>query len=188
MAPTAINGFTYQPGKIVSELKSSVQIGSSFELNNSPDPKDRKPFIGIWDTGATKTVISKKVVQDCDLKQVGFAKVFHAQGIKDNVPTYNICIELPNGIIISSLNVIEGDLNGADVLVGMDIITLGDMVITNFMGKTVFSFRIPSVQSIDFNPNKKQQSLPSYPLVGRNDPCPCKSGKKYKKCCGKGIA
>ncbi|MGA2644959.1 MAG: SEC-C metal-binding domain-containing protein [Candidatus Sulfotelmatobacter sp.] len=20
--------------------------------------------------------------------------------------------------------------------------------------------------------------------VGRNDPCPCRSGKKYKKCCG----
>jgi preprotein translocase subunit SecA len=26
------------------------------------------------------------------------------------------------------------------------------------------------------------------PKVGRNDPCPCGSGKKYKKCCmGKGI-
>ena len=24
------------------------------------------------------------------------------------------------------------------------------------------------------------------PKVGRNDPCPCNSGKKYKKCCGKG--
>jgi SEC-C motif-containing protein len=23
------------------------------------------------------------------------------------------------------------------------------------------------------------------PSVGRNDPCPCGSGKKYKKCCGK---
>lgn len=23
--------------------------------------------------------------------------------------------------------------------------------------------------------------------IGRNDPCPCGSGKKYKKCCGKGI-
>ena len=23
--------------------------------------------------------------------------------------------------------------------------------------------------------------------VGRNDPCPCGSGKKYKKCCGKNI-
>ena len=26
------------------------------------------------------------------------------------------------------------------------------------------------------------------PKVGRNDPCPCGSGKKYKNCHGKGIA
>jgi uncharacterized protein YecA (UPF0149 family) len=25
------------------------------------------------------------------------------------------------------------------------------------------------------------------PKVGRNDPCPCGSGKKYKKCCGKDL-
>ncbi len=25
------------------------------------------------------------------------------------------------------------------------------------------------------------------PKVGRNDPCPCGSGKKYKKCCGQGL-
>jgi uncharacterized protein len=25
---------------------------------------------------------------------------------------------------------------------------------------------------------------PAVPKVGRNDPCPCGSGKKYKKCCG----
>ena len=25
------------------------------------------------------------------------------------------------------------------------------------------------------------------PKIGRNDPCPCGSGKKYKKCCGKDI-
>ncbi|MCL2318567.1 MAG: SEC-C metal-binding domain-containing protein, partial [Treponema sp.] len=25
----------------------------------------------------------------------------------------------------------------------------------------------------------------SAPKVGRNDPCPCGSGKKYKKCCGR---
>ena len=29
---------------------------------------------------------------------------------------------------------------------------------------------------------------PGAPAVGRNDPCPCGSGKKYKKCCGKGLA
>lgn len=22
------------------------------------------------------------------------------------------------------------------------------------------------------------------PKIGRNDPCPCDSGRKYKKCCG----
>ena len=30
----------------------------------------------------------------------------------------------------------------------------------------------------------KQQPLVSDKTVGRNDPCPCGSGKKYKKCCG----
>jgi hypothetical protein len=28
------------------------------------------------------------------------------------------------------------------------------------------------------------RSTPPQPKVGRNDPCPCGSGKKYKKCCG----
>jgi SEC-C motif-containing protein len=27
-------------------------------------------------------------------------------------------------------------------------------------------------------------AAPARPRVGRNDPCPCGSGKKYKKCCG----
>lgn len=29
-----------------------------------------------------------------------------------------------------------------------------------------------------------QQVINEGPKVGRNDPCPCGSGKKYKKCCG----
>ncbi len=34
-------------------------------------------------------------------------------------------------------------------------------------------------------PRKVQQIVRDVPKVGRNDPCPCGSGKKYKKCCGK---
>ncbi|OBT16051.1 prepilin peptidase [Vibrio sp. UCD-FRSSP16_10] len=30
----------------------------------------------------------------------------------------------------------------------------------------------------------KSQTLNPYKEVGRNDPCPCGSGKKFKKCCG----
>ena len=32
---------------------------------------------------------------------------------------------------------------------------------------------------------EKARPVRSGPKVGRNDPCPCKSGKKYKQCCGK---
>lgn len=31
---------------------------------------------------------------------------------------------------------------------------------------------------------KKSGTVVKGPKVGRNDPCPCGSGKKYKKCCG----
>ena len=34
---------------------------------------------------------------------------------------------------------------------------------------------------------KDTQVKTSVPKTGRNDPCPCGSGKKYKKCCGSGI-
>jgi SWIM/SEC-C metal-binding protein len=38
---------------------------------------------------------------------------------------------------------------------------------------------IAEVQRL-FNPPKPKQAGPK---VGRNDPCPCGSGKKFKKCC-----
>ena len=34
-------------------------------------------------------------------------------------------------------------------------------------------------------PQKKKEAMPVGKRVGRNDPCPCGSGKKYKHCCGK---
>ncbi len=37
----------------------------------------------------------------------------------------------------------------------------------------------------DFVPEKP--TVREEPKIGRNDPCPCGSGKKYKKCCGKGA-
>jgi len=32
---------------------------------------------------------------------------------------------------------------------------------------------------------EKARPVRAGPKVGRNDPCPCKSGKKFKHCCGK---
>jgi uncharacterized protein YecA (UPF0149 family) len=39
--------------------------------------------------------------------------------------------------------------------------------------------------------DKPRQSTPQFKndmrSIGRNDACPCGSGKKYKKCCGQGL-
>lgn len=37
---------------------------------------------------------------------------------------------------------------------------------------------------VDGHAPKPIQSIRQGPKIGRNDPCPCASGKKYKKCCG----
>ncbi len=35
------------------------------------------------------------------------------------------------------------------------------------------------------NPTAPVKSIKNEPKLGRNDPCSCGSGLKYKKCCGK---
>ncbi len=45
----------------------------------------------------------------------------------------------------------------------------------------------PKIIKVGGGPNSRSSSLTTnhaVPKVGRNDPCPCGSGKKYKKCCG----
>ncbi len=39
-------------------------------------------------------------------------------------------------------------------------------------------------QSTDDGKPKKRKPIRKGPTIGRNDPCPCGSGKKYKNCCG----
>lgn len=34
---------------------------------------------------------------------------------------------------------------------------------------------------------QKTQPVKAAPRIGRNDPCPCGSGKKYKNCHGRGL-
>ena len=36
---------------------------------------------------------------------------------------------------------------------------------------------------VDPQLSEQNQSIRQSPKIGRNDPCPCGSGKKYKKCC-----
>jgi preprotein translocase subunit SecA len=46
---------------------------------------------------------------------------------------------------------------------------------------------IPEVENQKTSGNEKIQPIFTEPKIGRNDNCPCGSGKKYKKCCGIGV-
>ncbi|MFO8009931.1 MAG: preprotein translocase subunit SecA [Dehalococcoidia bacterium] len=49
-------------------------------------------------------------------------------------------------------------------------------------------YRVSLVKGQTQAPQKEEKkAVPAGKKVGRNDPCPCGSGKKYKKCCGKGV-
>lgn len=75
--------------------------------------------------------------------------MYHAGG-EGITNLYKVNIFLPNGIGVQAVTVMEGVLNGCEVLIGMDIITVGDFVVTNRNGKTVFSFQTPSTHEYDF--------------------------------------
>ncbi len=47
------------------------------------------------------------------------------------------------------------------------------------LADTVVDPDAPPISDVPVEQAKGEQT------VGRNDPCPCGSGKKYKKCCGK---
>jgi len=47
-------------------------------------------------------------------------------------------------------NIAQTELTGFDILIGMDIINKGDFAISNRNGKTMFSFRYPSMTDFDF--------------------------------------
>ena len=103
----------------------------------------------VWDTGATSSVISQNTVKACGLKPIGITSVGHLKGVSQ-ANVYYINMYLPNDVAASNLRVIQGELDDLDVLIGMDIIAMGDFAVTNPEGKTKFSFRLPSISDIDF--------------------------------------
>lgn len=188
-----VYGFTAKSTGVLRVLTSEIFISQPFLPSKTVKQPPVNKYIGIWDTGATNSVITQNVVDDCHLKPIGMTRVSHCDGVSI-VEVFLVNIALPNGLGIAHLRVTKGKLVGdANALIGMDVISQGDFCISNFNQKTWYTFRIPSVEAIDF----KGHSTPPTPLkntttmleksssIGRNAPCPCGSGKKYKKCCGK---
>jgi len=182
-----VHSFTVAHNGIASVLTSQVRIQQPFDTKLSTPAVPTTEYKAIWDTGATGTAITSRVAAECGLKPTGMCKVRTASGETDTC-TYFVSLYLPNMVCISQIRVTQAVLFDADVLIGMDVIGNGDFAVTNHQGKTHMSFRMPSVECIDFvkhEPAIIQVDSEALRKVGRNDPCPCGSGKKYKRCCGK---
>lgn len=172
--------------ELITDIKVSEPIfGTSIAENDKRLFKTK----ALWDTGATNSVITKDTVSKLGILPISKTIASHAGG-ESTVNVYLINIYLPNKIIIPGVRVTECEnKDNFGVIIGMDIITLGDFAVTNLNQNTVFSYRFPSSEVIDFvkHPIPKKEPIIVEKKVGRNDPCTCGSGKKYKNCHGQGL-
>jgi hypothetical protein len=97
----------------------------------------------LLDTGATNTSISDTLADSLGLRTVESYKVESAGGIH-TADGYIIDVALRNMVSftdIRSATFVKNDQ--FDIIIGMDILTQGDLAITNGNGRTVVSFRVP---------------------------------------------
>ena len=138
------HSFTTTYSKLVPVLQTDVIVTSPLQTNN------KKKFVAIWDTGATGTCITPQLAKKLNLIPTGMTKSTGVHGTQ-SCHTYIVNITLPNKITVEKIKVVEVQLTpGSDVLIGMNIIALGDFALTHKDGKTILTFRVPSISSIDF--------------------------------------
>ena len=106
---------------------------------------------GIIDTGSICSVVSINLVEK--LGGIPFSYHFISTASSHNTltPLYKASIVLCDKLEITNLTVSDGTLpEGEECLIGMVILSLGDLAVSHFEGKTCISFRIPSLQNIVF--------------------------------------
>lgn len=97
----------------------------------------------MWDTGATITAISHKTAEQFNALPDDIGTSISASGCS-NADIYKATIELPGGIVFQDIEVWDVDLSdhGAEVVIGMNIISQGRLVVENTNGVPMFSFSI----------------------------------------------
>lgn len=185
VAPFQFQALTFKASGQADRIITDVGVSLTFDPKSPPDPLPTQHSTkALWDTGASKSVLSSSFVKTLGLAPVGTSQVHHGDGSSTR-NTYLVNFYLPNTVCIFGVLATEfpASHNDFNVLIGMDVICFGDFAITNVSGKTMMSFRTPSCETIDY---VVEANKITYAGVGRNAPCPCGSGNKFKKCHGSG--
>lgn len=187
MNKISFHAFTTKSPNRLREIITDIGVSLPFIENNIQNSDSRiYRTKALWDTGATNCVVTKQTALDLNLKPISITEVSHANGTS-RANVYLVNIYLPNNLVIPSVRVTECADNAENfgVIIGMDVITMGDFSITNLGDQTTVSFRIPSINTVDYVKEAEQFKKTQFKDVGRNDLCPCGSGLKFKKCHGK---
>lgn len=137
--------FTQRATGRLRDLVLPVQVGLAKKLADLFGIEVQKVQVNaLWDTGASNSCISTRLANMLHLPNIGMTKIHSAGGIHDS-RVFSVDFDLSEDLIhLQSIEVNEFLQNDRfDVIIGMDIITLGDFSITNANGKSVFSYRIP---------------------------------------------
>jgi len=123
---------------------------SDIVVVESIDPtKPKENAKAVWDTGAMCSVISKDLANKLNLQPFSVKLIGTPSGTM-NAEMYVVNLILPNKIEVERVQILGAYPSGSDMLIGMDVIGLGDFAVTNYLNQTSFSFRIPSRERIDF--------------------------------------
>lgn len=147
MAQSSPLSFTAKWKRIVPILVTDLQI-------KIPESVEFHKIRAIWDTGATNCTITAKMATALGLVSIKPIEVrgVHGPSYRN---TYVIDVRLESGILFEKILVTEcDDLLSEEIncqmLIGMDIISTGELAITNYNNETCMSFRVPSTKCIDF--------------------------------------
>ncbi|HCC36002.1 MAG TPA: hypothetical protein DEQ02_10420 [Ruminococcaceae bacterium] len=123
-------------------------------------PPQKNSFVtvnNIWtvkamvDTGATISGITSKMIILMGLKPASEDSFTTAQG-SGTAKIYVLDVIFPEGKVFENIEALEIAGDGhSDFLIGMNIISQGDMALTSVNGRSAFSFRTPPAERyIDF--------------------------------------
>jgi predicted aspartyl protease len=143
--PIEHRAFTIVYEGIADEISTPVQLEPIYTADKSLLGAQIK-IEALWDTGATMTCIKPSLRDKLKLRQSELVESIIMSGIGGDVEADGtlVSIWLAPNFVIELCPVYIADFPGdEELLIGMDIITMGDFAICNVDGKTSFSFAVP---------------------------------------------
>ena len=170
------------PGKLIEELKQKAEeayIAKEKEIGEEIRKLERIVLLKIVDTQWMEHIDAMDELKN----GIGL----RAYGQKDPVVQYRI-----EGAEMFDEMINQIKLQVSKIMLHLHKTEMKMQSSVNITGASLDNSAVNSINEFGetITPNKTSDSKPQPivndgPKVGRNDPCPCGSGRKYKQCCGK---